>query len=114
MVAGAQVIRGASAVSIYGDGELVGPIATLLGVLSVLVGGLALFLGWGMWLGRGWAWTISVILEGVGVVSSIYEIAIGMWSMVLGILFSLYVLWYLWRPHVRIYFGKGEGKPPSS
>lgn len=66
-------------------------------------------LAWGLWTGRGWAWIITLILA---IISAIFNI-ISIISMNFGSIFSLIVniiiIYYLYRPNVRAYFGRSTG-----
>lgn len=83
-------------------------LSALLGVLGVvfLVAGLvALLVGWGLWTGKGWAWWIVVVLEVLGVVSSLAGLAMGDPSSLLGLLIAALILYYFFKPHVKDFFG---------
>jgi multisubunit Na+/H+ antiporter MnhB subunit len=51
---------------------------------------------YGLLKGLGWAWTVTVILS------------------IISIIISGIILYYLYRPHVKAYFGKGISRPPSA
>jgi hypothetical protein len=79
------------------------------GVVIIIVGLLAVLLGWGMWAGKEWAWLLAVILYALGALSSLGSLATGNFSSIVGLVIYALLLWYLWRPHVKAYFGKGMG-----
>lgn len=62
--------------------------------------------GWGFWKGSGWAWIVGVIFYIVGIGIS----AVGMvwWSLtnVIGVIIGVVILYYLFRPNVKAWFGK--------
>ena len=71
------------------------------GVLIVI--GLASFLmAWGQFQGKSWAWTITLILT---VIHLIFDLPS---FNVIGIIINAIILYYLFRPHVKAYFGKSE------
>lgn len=78
-----------------------------LSVGSVLIlGAISLIIAYGLLKAKKWAWTINVAL-------SIVTIAVGVLSMVTGnigsiasIAISGVILYYLYRSHVKAYFGK--------
>ena len=94
----------------YGYAVVAG-LAVASGGALVLFGALAVVVGYGMWSGKGWSWTLAVVLYGLGVVFSLVYIAVGLWSNILALAIDLLILWYLWRPHVKAYFGKGQPVP---
>ncbi|MCH9657889.1 hypothetical protein K0U27_04185 [archaeon] len=73
---------------------IVGGITAVLGVISFVM-------AWGLLKGKSWAWTITLILT---IISLIFDVP----SMnVIGIIIDVIILYYLFRPHVKAYFGKG-------
>jgi len=88
-----------------------GGVAALLGGIVAIFGLLALLVGWGLWTGKGWAWLLAVILSVLGVLFSIASIAVGSFTSVVGLLIDALILWYLFRPHVRAFFGRGGAQP---
>ena len=107
-------------------GSQLGP--PILGLIFIVFGGILLGLGvanlvmaYGLWKGKGWAWTISIIVLFIGIAISIASVSItstGVFSnagsnllgdIVSGIVsigISAFIVYYLYRPHVKAYFGK--------
>jgi hypothetical protein len=77
-----------------------GALALILGIISIVVA--IGFLG-----GKGWAWTLGIVVSIINIIVSIVETAIGFSSNLIGIIFSIIIIYYLMRPHVKAYFGKG-------
>jgi hypothetical protein len=91
-----------------------GGLAALIGGgLAVIGGGLAVFglvalgVGWGLWTGKGWAWWLAVILSILGVLGSLASVAVGSPTSIVGLIVDAVILWYLFRPHVQAFFGRG-------
>ncbi len=82
---------------------------TLLGVISFFGGLFSLFLGWGLWEGLEWAWTLQVILEILGLTIGIAIIPYG---LVIVLLCGLF-LYYLFKPNVKTWF-ETEALPITS
>jgi hypothetical protein len=100
----------------------------ILGIIFLVFGGILLGLGianlvmaYGLWKGKGWAWTISMIVLFIGIAINILSVSIpsvtGVFSdtgsvltrVVSGIVsigISTFIVYYLYRPHVKAYFGK--------
>ena len=88
----------------------IGSVSTLLyalGALALIFGILGLVLGIGFLGGKGWAWTLGIVVGVLNIVVSIAETAIGFSSNIIGIIFPIIIIYYLMRPHVKAFFGKG-------
>src|SRR5712691_2415232 len=89
---------------------LIGSASTLqsaLGALAVIFGILGFVLGIGFLGGKGWAWTLGIIVGILNIVVSIAQTAIGFSSSIIGVIFPIIIIYYLMRPHVKAFFGKG-------
>jgi ABC-type glycerol-3-phosphate transport system permease component len=86
--------------SFLGGGILaIGGILIAIGILSFVV-------AYGLLKGRRWAWTLTVILSIISIVLSAISIAAGSVPSIISIIISGIILYYLYRPHVKAYFGK--------
>ena len=88
-------------------------VAGLLGVGGAAVGGILIILGiisfivaWGLLKGIGWAWTVTVILSVISIVIGIISIVGGNFGSIINIIIAGIIIYYLYRPHVKAYFGK--------
>jgi hypothetical protein len=111
--------------------------AQFIGIISAAVGGVLLVIGigylvmsYGLLKGKGWAWTITIILIIIGVVIQIVSTSIGsvftaslhnasnatsgIVGSIIGIAINIVILYYLYRPYVRAYFGKATQQQPTS
>jgi uncharacterized membrane protein len=85
----------------------------MLGIISSATGGLFLILGiaslvvaYGLFKAKKWAWTTSVVLSFISIAMGIVSIATGNIGAIVSIAISGLILYYLYRPHVKAYFGK--------
>jgi lysylphosphatidylglycerol synthetase-like protein (DUF2156 family) len=86
--------------SLVGGGILaIGGILIAIGILSFVV-------AYGLLKGRRWAWTLTVILSIISIVLAAISIAAGSIPSITSITISGIILYYLYRPHVKAYFGK--------
>ena len=78
------------------------------GIGAVLIAlGIAYFvMAYGLWKGKGWAWTITLILSYVGIALGIVSIATGNIGAVFHLIINIIVVYYLYRPNVKLFFGK--------
>ena len=92
-----------------------GIIFLLSGIISLIVGigfvlialGIAyLVMAWGLWNGKGWAWIITLILAAIGIVVGIGSLVTGNGGAVIGIIIEAVIIYYLYRPNVKAFFGR--------
>jgi len=93
--------------------------AGVAGALGVGIGGIAIALGifsfivaYGLWTGKGWAWTLTVVLQIISIVMNAVSIVSGNPGGIISIIISGIILYYVYRPHVKAYFGKGKPAQP--
>lgn len=94
---------------IAASGVAGGGFATILGVLLLLYGVLALVLGYGFWTLKPWAWTLGVGLQAAGIVLNVLQFindSTQLVSAIFSIAISVAILWYLYQPHVKAAFGR--------
>lgn len=84
-------------------------IAMIISVVAVIFGLIYLFLAWGLWSGKSWAWTITLILTILSLLGSL--ITVGSGVGIVSLIINALILYYLTRPHVKAFFGKGP--PPE-
>lgn len=103
------------------EGDAYGPLepgfftalGTVVAVVCALFAIIYLLMAWGLWTGQGWAWTVTLIFTILSLIGSVISLIaiVGIVPLVINIL----ILYYLTRPHVKAFFGKGpapEAPPP--
>lgn len=88
-------------------------VVSLIGVVVLVVGILYLGLAWGLWSGRGWAWTISFILAVLGIIVTVVSLARGRLGALVGLVLDAVILYYLFTPKVRAFFGEYGTTAPA-
>lgn len=63
-------------------------------------------MAYGLWEGRSWAWTLTLILSAIGIIFAIASIAAGNIGAVFHIILNAVIIYYLYRPNVKAFFGK--------
>ena len=106
--------QGYSQLSSYVTASNVALVLGILGAFSLIVGLFWLAEGWGALNGKGWAWTVGIILLVLSIINSILQVAFGNFSSALGLVINLLVVYYLTRAHVKAFFGKGPSTMRSS
>jgi uncharacterized membrane protein HdeD (DUF308 family) len=76
------------------------------GFLLLVLGIAYLVMAYGLWNGRGWAWTITLILSVIGIIVAIATIVTQNYTAVINIIIHGVVIYYLYRPNVKAFFGK--------
>ncbi|MFY9300390.1 MAG: hypothetical protein WAO91_04300 [Candidatus Nitrosotenuis sp.] len=85
---------------------LIGAMSALLGALLIGGGAFGLFVGIGLLKGKKWAWTLEVISSVIGIAISGFSLISDLGSGIVGLIIESLVLYYLFRPNVKEYFGK--------
>ena len=90
----------------------IGAILLAVGIGFALVAlAIAYFVvAYGLWKGKRWAWTITLILSAIGIISGIASIAVGNAGAVFHIIINVAIIYYLFRPNVKAFFGKSHIK----
>ena len=77
-----------------------------IGVALIALGTAYFVMAYGLWKGKGWAWNITVILSFIGIVLGVASIATGNIGAIFHIIINAIVVYYLYRPYVKAFFGK--------
>ncbi len=91
-------------------------------VIFLILGIISIILFYGLLKGREWAWSVTIVVSVFNIVASVTFLASSFFNfpitninnpLVLGSMILLYkvginaiILYYLYRPHVKIFFGK--------
>jgi hypothetical protein len=96
--------------------SLLGGVGIAFGAVLVALAIVSFVVAYGLLKGRGWAWTITIILSIISIVWNAITIATAFnFGGIVSIIISGIILYYLYRPHVKAYFGKGvRSSPPSA
>ena len=88
-----------------------------LSLLLLAVGGVLVAIGiaylvvsYGLMKGRGWAWSVTIILSYIGIVFSIVAIVSGNFASIPQLIISIIIVFFLYRPQSKAFFGK----PPNA
>lgn len=80
-------------------GIFFGGILIILGIVSFIVAG-------GLLQGRGWAWTGTLVISIISIITGIVSLAAGNGGSIVSVIISGVVIYYLYRPYVMAFFGK--------
>ncbi len=77
-------------------------LSQILPTYYILVGVIGLVTAWGLWIGRGWAWIIALIIFIIGIIMDLVTLPTG----IVGVVIDAIVLYLLMRPDTRKFCGK--------
>ena len=77
-----------------------------IGIILLALGIAYLVMAYGLWKGRGWAWTITLIVSAIGIIVGIASIIFDNLGGIITIIINAVVIYYLYRPNVKAFFGK--------
>ena len=86
---------------------------TLLVMMSVVTGAAVLALNiayfvmaYGLLKGKGWAWTVTVVLCCIGIVLGLVSVVNRHLDGIFNILINAFIFYYIYRPYVKSFFSK--------
>ncbi len=77
-----------------------------IGVPLIIIGIANLVVAWGLLKGKGWAWIVTLIVTGISIILNAISIASGNVGAIVGIIINAVIIYYLYRPNVKSYFGR--------
>jgi hypothetical protein len=86
--------------------QMIGGAAIGIGVLMIILGIASFVVAWGLLKGKRWAWTVTIILSIINIITSAVSMLGGNFGGIVSIIISGVIIYYLYRPHVKAYFGK--------
>jgi len=108
-------------------GSIFGVLSAGLGAILLVIGIGYIIMSYGLLKGKGWAWTITIILSLIGIAinvvsaitASVYDISAvntmnsnpssiisGITGSAIVIVINIVIIYYLYRTHVKVFFGK--------
>ena len=88
-------------------------IIAIIPLLGIIFGGLLIIIGlayfvvaYGLWKGLNWAWNITLIVSVIGIIVGLGSIVVGNIGALFHLIVNVIVIYYLYRPNVKTYFGK--------
>jgi len=73
----------------------------VIAVVAGVVGILALIDAYGLWVGAGWAWWLTIILSALGIIIGIVSLPGGIITIIINAL----IMYYFTRSYVKEFFG---------
>lgn len=93
--------------------SMIGSVLIALAIVNFIV-------AWGLLKGKGWAWTILLIVTIISLVIGIIFVVLNgvagdissIIGQIVGMVINGVILWYLYRPNVKSFFGKVKIQAP--
>jgi hypothetical protein len=77
-----------------------------IGAILIVIGIGYLAVSYGLLKGRGWAWSIALILSYIGIALAIISIVAGNFLPIINLAINIVIVYILYRPQVKAFFGK--------
>jgi hypothetical protein len=71
-----------------------------IGIVFLILAIVGFIMTWGLWSGKSWARTITIILAIISIVTGIFSLP----GNLISILINIAILYYLTRPHIQAYY----------
>lgn len=84
-----------------------GPIFLMGPAFLMILGVTSLIAASGLYKGMKWAWSLLLVLSGFGAAGYLLNVVNGQFVSIVGVIYNSVIIWYLYRPHIRKYFGRG-------
>ena len=88
-------------------------VLAIIPMIGIIFGGILIIIGlayfavaYGLWKGLRWAWVLTLIVSVIGIVVGIGSIIVGNVGSLFHVIVNAIVIYYLYRPNVKAYFGK--------
>lgn len=92
-------------------------IAAAIGAVLLVLGIIYLAVAGGFLSGKGWSWTLALVAYIVGIILTLVQIALApsanLAGNIVGLIFAIVIIYYLTRPNVKAFFGKGIVSAPA-
>ncbi|MEI6840681.1 MAG: hypothetical protein WCK53_05420 [Methanomicrobiales archaeon] len=95
-------IIGGAILSVAGFGDL----GAAIGIIVFIIGIIDLLLGIGCFKAWPWVWIVGVIFSAISILTGIGSLFTAGAGALLGIIIAAIILYYLFQPQVKAYFGK--------
>ena len=83
-----------------------GPLRFMGSMFLLILGTASIIVSFGLYKGKGWSWTSLLILSGFGAAGYLLNIVNGQSFSVIGLVINAIIIYYLYKPHIRKFFGK--------
>ncbi|MDD3137173.1 MAG: hypothetical protein PHF57_05915 [Methanoregula sp.] len=86
--------------------EGLGGLGAAMGVIFLVIGIIDLLLGVGCFLAWSWVWIVGIIFSVISILIGLVSLVTSGLGALVGIIIAAIILWYLFQPQVKAYFGQ--------
>lgn len=105
IIAGILVITGGVALDQISEGEGLIELGAGAGAVIIVLSLISLIIAGGFWNGWKIMWYIGVIFTIISLIGGIASIFVGGFIGIIPLIIDIIILWYLFRPNVKAFFG---------
>ena len=82
------------------------PVRLMGSMFLLILGTASIIVSFGLYGGKGWSWTLLLILSGFGAAGYLLNIVNGQTLSIMGLVINAIIIYYLYKPHIRKFFRK--------
>lgn len=88
---------------------LFGGFLGIIGGMLIVIGIAGFVVAWGLLTGKGWAWIVTIIVAIISIILNLIVVISGALENIIGLIIYGIIIYYLYRPSVKSYFGRVKG-----
>lgn len=81
----------------------------IIGGALIVIGIAGFVVAWGLLTGKGWAWIVTIIIAIISIILNLIVVISGGLENIIGLIIYGVIIYYLYRPSVKSYFGRVKG-----
>ena len=81
----------------------------IIGGALIVIGIAGFVVAWGPLIGKGWAWIVTIIVAIISIILNLIVVISGGLENIIGLIIYGIIIYYLYRPSVKSYFGRVKG-----
>ena len=81
----------------------------IIGGMLIVIGIAGFVVAWGLLTGKGWAWIVTIIVAIISIILNLIVVISGGLENIIGLIIYGIIIYYLYRPSVKSYFGRVKG-----
>ena len=88
---------------------LFGGFLGIVGGILIVIGIAGFVVSWSLLTGKGWAWIVTIIVAIISIILNLMLVLSGSVESVIGLIIYGIIIYHLYRPSVKSYFGRVKG-----